>query len=1203
MTGTTRAKAEKEKHVRHDSENSAMQNSQLGRPSLYADILTLQHASGNRAMRGLLRASPKANLGEGENLTSNIQKEMDEYFGFDFSQVRIHVGPNAEEKTRTEDASALTEGTNIYFGLNQYQPGSPTGKRILTHELAHVIQQQPGNNGRRIKSPNELEAEAELTTKISAHGRPTASPAPGSALPGVAQKATADEELRRKREQLMIKEFMEKGGGNVYPEGVSSDIYKQFQQRSDKSETFEQFAERDDIKKKINKNILEKNSTDRQRVYSTKEGRKTDRERALESIPFEDFEDPTPINIRSRKEQGREEKQGALRALAYDPDPDRIPNKVKLDLQRQLSEFEDLMKRGKYDENTHKLRLPKGYVLGHYEGGGEFIPYTPAREGFDLNNARVITREQNIAEENQRRANEKQKRAQNIQSSTPKRYEKKLPATAPVKQPRGIKPTKMVADVTRPSAASREKNLSSSEAGPTQKPAPTQKKRQDTALQKTSPITPDTASSKQKSKSQTSTASKLSASFRDVARGFKTSKYYGPQAKVLVEASPVPGTAQRQYQVTLTIKIGAQAGVTSEREGLRSGASLSADASGSLTASFTHVFSIEETEKYLGAVEGRETGAYQELKVLDLIAKGGLKEAKARLSQQGLSIFSVAGAKNLAEGDVVSLSAEGQVGASAGVSGTSKGGFGVGVDIGASRKGKLERNMTRRGGNIILTVTAIGEKGSKLGGSLGIAGAGFGQVRQESEDQKESVSFTLNPEDPAFQTHYTEIIGASNIDELRELVEKRPELVGSTTTGQGISKGSVTTPSIGPVEFAFSNRQEYHEEKTVGTQGEIRSYTGSASEGAALRAAGLTLGSFEQEDTFSGTKGGGETKSKITETDWLLTAKTLAEHPLGSVWTLGTGGSVRKERTDTRGAILTTESYRELAKLAEDKAKWEHAWKGNISTLLDWQDLRLEILDAQGNPDRIAKVLAEFESRGSRRSSTVETAISTTGIRFEFPHELADLKPIYDQLVAGNPFSFPRELAVSGKREEAVAELTAAYNKLGQLTRAIQGQQESFQRSVALAEMMRRIALQRTKLRDEIRLLSSVQSAIPTQPETKKPDLLTSKVATQHKQEEESQQSKDRLARFQDLIPACITLRDRERAIFAEVKSELESRRGELSVITKLRGVQASYEQWDMLVKELRSLYEERGANPDRANEFAPDRAQWQALYGKWKIL
>jgi len=68
--------------------------------------------------------------------------------GFDFSQVRVHTDAQAAEAARDGNALAYTIGRDIVFGLGQYAPGTSQGRRLLTHELAHVAQQ-----GNRVQSP------------------------------------------------------------------------------------------------------------------------------------------------------------------------------------------------------------------------------------------------------------------------------------------------------------------------------------------------------------------------------------------------------------------------------------------------------------------------------------------------------------------------------------------------------------------------------------------------------------------------------------------------------------------------------------------------------------------------------------------------------------------------------------------------------------------------------------------------------------------------------------------------------------------------------------------------------------------------------------------------------------------------------------------------------------------------------------------
>ena len=79
--------------------------------------------------------------GSGKPLDKTTRTDMESRFGHDFSQVRIHQGSTAEKSARDVNANAYTLGNNIVFGAGQFNPESQTGKRLLAHELTHVIQQ------------------------------------------------------------------------------------------------------------------------------------------------------------------------------------------------------------------------------------------------------------------------------------------------------------------------------------------------------------------------------------------------------------------------------------------------------------------------------------------------------------------------------------------------------------------------------------------------------------------------------------------------------------------------------------------------------------------------------------------------------------------------------------------------------------------------------------------------------------------------------------------------------------------------------------------------------------------------------------------------------------------------------------------------------------------------------------------------------
>jgi hypothetical protein len=62
-------------------------------------------------------------------------------FGYDFSQVRIHTGPEAEQSAQSIGALAYTAGPHVAFGASAYAPSTAPGRRLIAHELAHVVQQ------------------------------------------------------------------------------------------------------------------------------------------------------------------------------------------------------------------------------------------------------------------------------------------------------------------------------------------------------------------------------------------------------------------------------------------------------------------------------------------------------------------------------------------------------------------------------------------------------------------------------------------------------------------------------------------------------------------------------------------------------------------------------------------------------------------------------------------------------------------------------------------------------------------------------------------------------------------------------------------------------------------------------------------------------------------------------------------------------
>src|SRR5688500_18908026 len=79
---------------------------------------------------------------EAAPLGPSVRGFMETRFGADLGDVRIHTGPEAAALCGALQARAFTWGNDIVFGAGQYAPASPAGRRLLAHELVHVLQQR-----------------------------------------------------------------------------------------------------------------------------------------------------------------------------------------------------------------------------------------------------------------------------------------------------------------------------------------------------------------------------------------------------------------------------------------------------------------------------------------------------------------------------------------------------------------------------------------------------------------------------------------------------------------------------------------------------------------------------------------------------------------------------------------------------------------------------------------------------------------------------------------------------------------------------------------------------------------------------------------------------------------------------------------------------------------------------------------------------
>ncbi|HYJ84864.1 MAG TPA: DUF4157 domain-containing protein [Pyrinomonadaceae bacterium] len=106
----------------------------------------------NRQMDGVPTSVDRTLASPGKPMEPALQQDMESRFGHDFSRVRVHSDRASEQSARDVNAHAYTVGHHIVFGAGAFTPGTNDGRRLIAHELTHVVQQQGG--GERSGSAN-----------------------------------------------------------------------------------------------------------------------------------------------------------------------------------------------------------------------------------------------------------------------------------------------------------------------------------------------------------------------------------------------------------------------------------------------------------------------------------------------------------------------------------------------------------------------------------------------------------------------------------------------------------------------------------------------------------------------------------------------------------------------------------------------------------------------------------------------------------------------------------------------------------------------------------------------------------------------------------------------------------------------------------------------------------------------------------------
>ncbi|MBI2278262.1 MAG: DUF4157 domain-containing protein [Dechloromonas sp.] len=190
--------------------------------------LTATHAglqAGKASLNGPPVLAPVLAAG-GQPLPDALRREFEPFFGHDLSRVRIHANAPAHQAATHLAADAFAIGRDIGFAAERYRPDTVGGRRLLVHELAHVVQQgsaqttdvQPA----RLPGPAEREADAAALAFLSARpGPPLSRFRPGLAC---AVKTNGGE---FKTDTYIATNVPPKGGGKI-GKRVGADIKLRF---------------------------------------------------------------------------------------------------------------------------------------------------------------------------------------------------------------------------------------------------------------------------------------------------------------------------------------------------------------------------------------------------------------------------------------------------------------------------------------------------------------------------------------------------------------------------------------------------------------------------------------------------------------------------------------------------------------------------------------------------------------------------------------------------------------------------------------------------------------------------------------------------------------------------------------------------------------------------------------------------------------
>lgn len=141
--------------LEHEADRVAQQVMSRSSSSAISNApVKIQRLSNNTSSKGEAIPSSVHSIlaSSGNPMQSGLRQNMEQRFGHDFSQVRIHTDSAAAKSARDVNAHAYTVGNDVVFGTGQFSPNTHGGQSLLAHELVHTVQQSSSVLRRQVRS-------------------------------------------------------------------------------------------------------------------------------------------------------------------------------------------------------------------------------------------------------------------------------------------------------------------------------------------------------------------------------------------------------------------------------------------------------------------------------------------------------------------------------------------------------------------------------------------------------------------------------------------------------------------------------------------------------------------------------------------------------------------------------------------------------------------------------------------------------------------------------------------------------------------------------------------------------------------------------------------------------------------------------------------------------------------------------------------